>query len=70
MALKKLTDAGQLDWAQVRRSAHIIDQICNDAAYGAPEDLTKQRKLIQDVCRELDKITGALLLTPPEPLPW
>lgn len=70
MSTKKLTDSRQLDWAQVRRSAHIIDQICNDAAYTAPEDLVRQQKCIRDVCREMDKITDALLITKPEMLQW
>lgn len=61
----KLEDARQLDWQATERAAQEIIRTCRDAGFCAPEDLVKARELIVHVCRQLDSIAKALLITPP-----
>ncbi len=65
--MAKLSDSRQLDWASALRAADRIVKLCRDSGCIAPEDLTRHREQIQAVCTQIDKITSALLITPPTP---
>lgn len=63
--MPKLTDFKDLDYARVKKAALRIAKSCDDANFIAPEALDVHRDNIRAVCRELQEICDALLITPP-----
>lgn len=67
--MTKLSDGIQLNWGAALRAAERIVKLCRDTGYTAPEDLQRHRDQIKEVCVQLNKLTAALLITPPPTAP-
>lgn len=61
--MKRLERASQLNWPAVEKAGEAIAALAVAAQYTAPEDLGMHGDRIRRVCRELQLISEALLIT-------
>lgn len=57
---KQVDTVKDLNWTEVGEAALHITKLVNDAAYIPPESIDKHLKLVDNVCRDLDRIVAAL----------